>query len=168
MARRSVRLRRLLLVSTRGERRLCQQRPCGGSSHQCRIRDLGRTRFLCQGCRLDERGLAAASQAIDKAIVDRVDVVVMDRFGGAESLGGSLFASLASAVATGWPVLTAVRAPYDMAWMKFHRAWSRIAGGPGAILELGSARWHSRQLSGGLSLRGWIPSSAFTHWAAGA
>jgi hypothetical protein len=44
----------------------------------------------------------------------------MNRFGRAESLGGGLLGCLASAVAAELPVLTAVRAPYDLAWAKFH------------------------------------------------
>jgi hypothetical protein len=44
----------------------------------------------------------------------------MNRFGRAESLGGGLLGPLASAVAAELPVLTAVRAPYDLAWAKFH------------------------------------------------
>jgi Protein of unknown function (DUF2478) len=73
-----------------------------------------------KGCRLDERGLAAASQAIDRAIADRADLIILNRFGRAECLGGGFLGSLASAVAAELPVLTAVRAPYDLAWEKFH------------------------------------------------
>jgi hypothetical protein len=69
--------------------------------------------------------LAVASQAIDRAIEDRVDLVVMNRFGRAESLGGGLLTSLTSAVAAEVPVLTAVRAPYDMAWAQFHGGLGR-------------------------------------------
>jgi len=40
----------------------------------------------------------------------RVDLVIMNRFGRAESLGGGLLSSLALAVAAELPVLIAVRA----------------------------------------------------------
>jgi len=83
--------------------------------------DIWEERGTCaSGCRLDERGLAAASHAIDRAIADRVDLVIMNRFGRAESLGGGLLASFSSAVSEGVPALTAVRAPYDVGWEKFH------------------------------------------------
>jgi hypothetical protein len=73
-----------------------------------------------KGCRLDERGLAEASCAVEDAIADRVDLIIMNRFGRAESLGGGLLASFSSAVSAGLPVLTAVRAPYDPTWTTFH------------------------------------------------
>lgn len=88
--------------------------------------DIWEERGPCaRGCRLDEGGLAVASQAVDRAIEDRVDLVVLNRFGRAESLGGGLLASLTSAVAAGMPVLTAVRAPYDAAWAQFHGGLGR-------------------------------------------
>jgi len=97
---------------------------CADSIHVLDLRthfDIWEDRGACaRGCRLDERGLAAASRAIETAIADRVDLVVMNRFGRAESLGRGLLASLASAVAAGVPLLTAVRAPYDAAWTRFH------------------------------------------------
>jgi hypothetical protein len=120
LARRGVRLGGLLQISTGAKAR------CATTVHVVDLRtnaafDIWEDRGACaRGCRLDERGLAAASQAIDKAIADRVDLVVMNRFGRAESLGGGLLASLASAVAAEMPALTAVRAPYDVAWTKFH------------------------------------------------
>jgi hypothetical protein len=120
LSRRGVRLGGILQISTgaRGN--------CASTVHVVDLRtntafDIWEDRGACAtGCRLDERGLAAASEAIDKAIADRVDLVIMNRFGRAESLGGGLLASLSSAVVTGMPVLTAVRSPYDGAWEKFH------------------------------------------------
>lgn len=73
-----------------------------------------------RGCRLDERGLAAASEVFERAIADRVDLIVVNRFGRAESLGRGLSASFATALSANVPVLTAVRAPYDLAWANFH------------------------------------------------
>jgi Protein of unknown function (DUF2478) len=120
LARRGVRLGGLLQIST------AAKGGCASTVHVVDLRtntafDIWEGRGACaRGCRLDEGGLAAASQSIDKAIADRVDLVILNRFGRAESLGGGLLGSLASAVAAELPVLTAVRAPYDQAWAKFH------------------------------------------------
>jgi hypothetical protein len=69
---------------------------------------------------LDERGLIAAAPAVDVAIAARVDLIIINRFGRAESRGAGLLPSLARAVAEGIPVLTAVREPYVDAWRQFH------------------------------------------------
>lgn len=73
-----------------------------------------------RGCRLDERGLVPAADVVEQAIADRVDLIVINRFGRAESLGRGLSTSFASALSANIPVLTAVRAPYDLAWATFH------------------------------------------------
>ncbi len=125
LARRGFRLGGLLQNSTGGKG------GCASTVHVVDLRtnaafDIWEERGSCaRGCRLDERGLAAASQSIDKAIADRVDLIVMNRFGRAESLGGGLLASLTSAVAADMPVLTAVRAPYDATWAQFHGGLGR-------------------------------------------
>ena len=54
------------------------------------------------------------------AVADRVDLIVINRFGRAESLGRGLGACFMAAMEAGVPVLTAVRAPYDDAWRDFH------------------------------------------------
>jgi uncharacterized protein len=120
LAHRGVRLGGLLQSSTGAKG------GCASTVHVVDLRtnaafDIWEDRGACaRGCRLDESGLAAASQAIDRAISDRVDLLIMNRFGRAESLGGGLLDSLALAIAAELPVLTAVRAPYDLAWAKFH------------------------------------------------
>jgi nucleoside-triphosphatase THEP1 len=73
-----------------------------------------------RGCRLNENGLFEAEPAITAAIADRVDLLVINRFGRAESLGRGLLASFVAALDAGVPVLTAVRHPYDQAWQEFH------------------------------------------------
>ena len=50
----------------------------------------------------------------------RVDLLVMNRFGRAESLGRGLVGSFTAAIEAGIPILTAVRPPYDDAWHAFH------------------------------------------------
>ena len=73
-----------------------------------------------RGCRLDESGLLDAEPAINDAIAANVDLLVVNRFGRAESLGRGLIGSFTAAIEAGIPILTAVRPPYDEAWRAFH------------------------------------------------
>lgn len=73
-----------------------------------------------RGCKLDARGLASIAHCIDDAIGDRVDLIVINRFGRAESEGGGLLSCISEAVCAGIPVLTAVREPYVASWREFH------------------------------------------------
>jgi Protein of unknown function (DUF2478) len=120
LSRDGVRLGGLLQISTGAKG------GCASSVHVVDLRtqaafDIWEERGACaKGCRLDERGLAAATPVIDKAIVDGVDLIVINRFGRAESLGSGLLACFSSGLSAGVPVLTAVRAPYDVAWTTFH------------------------------------------------
>ena len=54
------------------------------------------------------------------AIDGHVDLLILNRFGRAESLGRGLLRCFAEAVDAGIPVLTSVREPYDIAWRDFH------------------------------------------------
>ncbi len=72
------------------------------------------------GCRLDESGLLYSAKVIEQAIHDRGDLVVINRFGRAESEGQGLRDYIAQAVDAGIPVLTGVREPYIEAWQLFH------------------------------------------------
>lgn len=83
--------------------------------------DIWQDRGPCaRGCRLDEGGLAEAERVLHAAIEDAVDLLIVNRFGRAESLGRGLRSCIERAVAAGIPVLTAVRAPYDQGWAEFH------------------------------------------------
>lgn len=93
--------------------------------------DLGRG---ATSCRLDERGLADAVPAVLDAIACNVDLVVINRFGKAESHGGGMLTVLTAAIEAGIPVLTAVREPYLEAWRDFHRGMAAdLAPEPDAI-----------------------------------
>jgi molybdate transport system ATP-binding protein len=114
--------------------------------------DIWQDRGPCaRGCRLDEGGLAEAEIALRSAIADRVDLLVVNRFGRAESLGRGVRARLEEAVLEDIPVLTAVRAPYDVAWQAFHGGLGHEIGCDGAAVaawiaavtgEAGRARAH--------------------------
>jgi hypothetical protein len=78
-----------------------------------------------QGCRLDPHGLADAGGRIDHEIAGGVDLVVLNKFGKAEAeQGAGLRSTVARAIESGVPVLTAVRAPYTDAWDAFHGGMS--------------------------------------------
>ena len=78
------------------------------------------------------------------AIADRVDLLVINRFGRAESLGRGLIGCLTAALEAAVPILTAVRAPYDADWRAFH-------GGLGQDLpadEASAIGWAMRTIRG--------------------
>ena len=72
------------------------------------------------GCRLDERGLVDAEPTRMATLAEGVDLLVINRFGRAESLGRGLVGCFSAAIEAGVAVLTAVRPPYDQAWYAFH------------------------------------------------
>lgn len=78
-----------------------------------------------RGCRLDERGLFDAEPTIMAALADRVDLLVINRFGRAESLGRGLVGCFVAALEARVPVLTAVRKPYHEVWSEFHSGLAR-------------------------------------------
>jgi hypothetical protein len=60
------------------------------------------------------------SHCIDAAIRDRVDLILISRFGRAEAEGNGLLACFTTALCAGIPVLTAVREPHLTRWRDFH------------------------------------------------
>lgn len=78
-------------------------------------------------CRLDTGGLADAAQAVQHAITQRVELVIINKFGKTEADGRGLRSELAMAVEAGLPVLTAVP------W-RFYDAWHDFTGGYGTTL----------------------------------
>jgi len=73
-----------------------------------------------KGCRLDESGLAAAEAAVLRSIDAGIDLLLLNRFGRAESKGRGLINCFCRALEQGVPILTAVREPFDAAWAEFH------------------------------------------------
>ena len=89
--------------------------------------DIWESRGSCaRGCRLDERGLIEAEPNLMAAIADCVDLLVINRFGKAESLGRGFAAVFSAAIEAGVPILTAVREPYDDTWRKFHGGLAQL------------------------------------------
>jgi nucleoside-triphosphatase THEP1 len=73
-----------------------------------------------RGCKLDPRGLAAISHCITDAIDAGVDLVIINKYGRAESEGDGLLSCIEHAVSAGVPILTTVREPYITAWSLYH------------------------------------------------
>ncbi len=108
------------------------QEPETPGSKKCRVLDLvdirtGERARITQdrgiesrGCKLDEQGLLSLSHCIEFAVADRLDLIVISRFGRAEAAGHGLLTSCADVVCAGIPLLTAVREPYVERWREFH------------------------------------------------
>ena len=73
-----------------------------------------------QGCRLDARGLAEVASLLVRIRAASADLVVLNKFGRAESEGHGLRDVFAGAIEAGIPVLTTVREPYCAAWRQYH------------------------------------------------
>lgn len=67
-------------------------------------------------CRVDPRGVADASQALRRAIEERVDLLVVNKFAGLEATGSGLSDEMLSGIAEGIPVLTSVGGRYLNEW----------------------------------------------------
>jgi hypothetical protein len=119
---------------------------CASSVHVVDLRsgeafDIWEVRGACAGgCRLDERGLIDAEATILAAIAEGVDLLVINRFGRAESLGRGLIGCFAAALEAGIPVLTAVRAPYEDAWLEFHGGLAQNLPADGAQVTAWASR----------------------------
>ncbi len=72
-----------------------------------------------QSCRVDPSGVADASQALRRAIEERADLLVVNKFAGLEAHGKGLADELLSAIAEGIPVLTSVGSRYLNEWQGF-------------------------------------------------
>jgi hypothetical protein len=57
---------------------------------------------------------------VTDAIKAGAELIILNKFGRAESEGAGLLSCFAEAVSAGIPVLTTVREPYTEAWHEFH------------------------------------------------
>ncbi len=105
--------------------------------------DLGRGSVSCG---VDSAGLADAAVAIGRAVDERADLVIVNKFGTQEAAGGGLRHEIGLAAAAGVPLLTAVGERYLAAWQEF-------TGGEASLLrpELPAilAWWEARAGAGG-------------------
>ena len=99
-----------------------------GRSNGMQVIDLltGREISICQplgrgatACKLDPAGLAEASVAVARAIVEDVALIIVNKFSKQEAAGHGLRGELAEAIIAGGPVLTAVPEKCLDAWKDF-------------------------------------------------
>ena len=111
----------------------------GPRSTACRramfVEDLSTGRLLqisqdlgaeAQSCILDPAALASAAQIVRRAVNDRVDVIVVNRFGEQEACGRGLRSELAEAAMAGVAVVTAVKACHLDAWRDFGGEYAAV------------------------------------------
>lgn len=82
---------------------------------------------LAQGCRLDPQAITDISGRLSAELEAGADLLIVNRFGHAETEGYGLRQVLEQAVCAEIPVLLAVRDDYATAWAEFH-------GGMGELL----------------------------------
>ncbi|NIB40474.1 DUF2478 domain-containing protein [Pseudomaricurvus alkylphenolicus] len=70
-------------------------------------------------CSLNLSALTDATAVLRKAIADRVDLVVVEKFGEQEQQGGGLADEILHAMADGIPILVAVPAGVQERWQEF-------------------------------------------------
>lgn len=90
-----------------------------------------------QSCRVDPAGVADASQVVRRAIAERVDLLVVNKFAGLEAHGEGLADELLTGISEGIPVLTSVGS-------RFLNEWQTFTGGYAALLSPDDAalwRW---------------------------
>jgi hypothetical protein len=70
-------------------------------------------------CRLDERGMLAATESVRRDISAGCDLVLLSKFGKLEASGAGLLNAFEPAIDSHIPVLTSVYPAYEQAWPKF-------------------------------------------------
>jgi nucleoside-triphosphatase THEP1 len=88
---------------------------------------------LSKSCRADPQGFARATVVLRRALEERPDLVVLNRFGRLEAEGGGMRAELLALMAEGVPVLTAVAPAHRAAWDAFSGGAPVLASEPDAV-----------------------------------
>lgn len=93
-----------------------------------------------RSCRVDPSGLAEASVILRDAITRRVDLVIVNKFGGLERQGRGLASDILAAVTEGVPVLTSVSRHHLDRWDEFTGGYHvLLPPDRAAILEWGES-----------------------------
>ncbi|HDS1138335.1 TPA: DUF2478 domain-containing protein [Stenotrophomonas maltophilia] len=71
------------------------------------------------GCNLDPGGIADATAVLRRALQERAELAIANRFGTLESEGGGMVDELLALMLADIPLLTAVKLPYLDAWRQF-------------------------------------------------
>jgi len=72
-----------------------------------------------RACRVDPAGVADASQALRRAIEERADLIVVNKFAGLEAHGEGLSDEILTAISEGIPVLISVGSRFTNEWQTF-------------------------------------------------
>ena len=72
-----------------------------------------------RACRVDPSGVADASQAIRRAVEQRADLIVVNKFAGLEAHGEGLSDEMLAAISEGIPLLTSVGSRFLNEWQTF-------------------------------------------------
>lgn len=72
------------------------------------------------GCKLDTQRLAGVAGLVSSSLATGGDLLIVNKFGKAESEGHGLLSCFGEALGAGMPVLTSVREPYFDPWAEFH------------------------------------------------
>jgi len=95
-------------------------------------------------CSLDTAALAETASILNQAIGDKLDLIVIEKYGDTEKKGGGLSGEIFRGIAAGIPFLVAVPNTNLDAWLKH-------SGGTGAILHFDEAAfrewWDSRHVT---------------------
>ena len=92
---------------------------------------------MARGCRLDLGELLRAGEVLRRALHDRPDVVIVNKFGKSEAEGGGLRDVMADVVAAGIPLLISVPRRNLAAWRAF-------AGDAAAEIDLDAEAAHEQ------------------------
>jgi hypothetical protein len=95
-------------------------------------------------CNLDPRGLASACAAVERAIADGADIVVLSKFGKQEAARGGLIDAFRAAFAAGLPIATAVSPAMTQEWRAFAGEYGDFVDARTDSLEA----WWSRRRRG--------------------
>lgn len=71
------------------------------------------------GCNLDPRGIADASVVLRRALQDRAELAIANRFGTLEAQGQGMADEMLALMTAGTPLLTAVNQRYLASWREF-------------------------------------------------
>ncbi|WP_417674444.1 DUF2478 domain-containing protein [Roseibium sp.] len=118
-------LQQAVIPEGRAEKNVCLS-SLRGSWQMPVLQDRGQH---AQGCRLDPHAITDVAGRLSADLEAGADILIVNRFGRAESEGYGLRQVLEQAVCAEIPVLLAVREDYVSAWEDFH-------GGMGELLPL--------------------------------
>ena len=95
-------------------------------------------------CNLDSGGLAGACAAVERAIRDGADLVILSKFGKQEAERGGLSDAFRAALLADLPIITSVSPAVTDAWRAFAGPYAAEMPADIAALE---AWWHTHTLS---------------------